>query len=80
MVETNWKYPEYRKLATNRTFYKILDDRNFEEKQIIGDSVAFYKIQAQQYPEILRIQDMLTLHEGFFLPSNEAEWEAIKLK
>jgi hypothetical protein len=77
MEETKWKYPEYRKLATNRTFYKIIDDRNFEEKQMIGSSIAFYKIHAVQYPEILRIQDMLNLHEGIYLLSNKEEWEAI---
>lgn len=67
-------FPQYRKLANGLTFYKIIDDRNFEEIQFLGSIKNKYKTEAKQYPEILRIQDMLNCLENIYHLSTEKEW------
>ncbi len=64
-------FPQYRKLANEKSQYEIRDDRHFIEKQIIGKQVFTIEIEAKQYPEILRIQDMLKCEEGFLLSTKE---------
>ncbi|MEN9988684.1 MAG: hypothetical protein RLZZ585_1723 [Bacteroidota bacterium] len=64
-------FPQYRKLANEKSHYEIRDDRHFVEKQLIGKQVFIIEIEAKQYPEILRIQDMLHCVEGFLLSTKE---------
>jgi hypothetical protein len=64
-------FPQYRKLANEKSHYEIRNDRHFIEKQLIGKQVFTIEIEAKQYPEILRIQDMLNCAEGFLLSSKE---------
>jgi hypothetical protein len=59
------KFPQYRKLSNEKSFYRIDDDRTFFEIQVIGKTSFLLKIEANQYPEILRIQDMLNEMEPF---------------
>jgi hypothetical protein len=70
-------FPQYRKLANEKSHYEIRDDRHFIEKQIIGKQVFTIEIEAKQYPEILRIQDMLNCEQGF-LVSSKAVFESIE--
>jgi hypothetical protein len=69
-------FPQFRKLSNDKSFYKIVDNRHFEEKQCIGKQVFSLKITAEQYPEIIRIQDMLSCADGFVL-STEVEFLSI---
>jgi hypothetical protein len=64
-------FPQYRKLANEKSHYEIRNDRHFIEKQLIGKQVFTIEIEANQYPEILRIQDMLNCAEGFLLSTKE---------
>lgn len=74
MKNEDTSFPQYRKLVNNRVFYKIIDDRNFEEIQLIGLKKQLYKIQATQYPEILKIQDMINCEEETYVIISEEEW------
>ncbi len=67
-------FPQYRKLANEKAYYKIIDARNFEEIQLIGSTKKMFKINATQYPEILKIDDMLNLTAEYYLYSSENEW------
>jgi hypothetical protein len=64
-------FPQYRKLENEKSHYEIRDERHFVEKQLIGKQVFIIEIEAKQYPEILRIQDMLDCTEGFLLSTKE---------
>lgn len=64
-------FPQYRKLPNDKVFYKILDSSHFEEIQIVGSKSFHHLIHARQYPEMLRIKDMLDLLEPFVLSSEE---------
>jgi hypothetical protein len=62
-------FPQYRKLMNDRSFYRIDSERSFYEIQLIGSKCFLHQTEAKQYPEIIRIQDMLSLSEPFVLSS-----------
>lgn len=73
-------FPQYRKLSNNKVFYRINSTNDFDELMLIGSMVKKHHVLAKQYPEILRIQDMLNLaHEGY-LESTEEEFEKMERK
>ncbi len=67
-------FPQYRMLINEKVIYKIIDDRNFEEKQRSGSKVFHFKIEAKQYPEILKIKDMLICTDELFIVKEEKDW------
>jgi hypothetical protein len=52
-------FPVYRKLSGFDRFYKITDDRHFTEAFRVQGSLKYQEIEAVQFPEILRIKDMI---------------------
>ena len=68
---SEFDFPQYRKLANGKSFYEIVDERHFIEKQRVGKQVFTISIAAKQYPEIVRIQDMLNCTEGFEFSTKE---------
>ena len=76
MQDKGRDFPQYRKLSNEKVFYKIIDDRHFDEIQRLGSKILQYSFHAVQYPEILRIQDMLNFSEGY-IESNEEEYSAL---
>ena len=73
---SEFDFPQYRKLTNDKSFYEIIDNRHFIEKQRIGKQVFTIHVEAKQYPEILRVQDMLYCAEGFLVSSKD-EFESI---
>ena len=71
-------FPQYRMLSNGKSFYKITNDRHFEEVKLVGTRVFKQEFTATQYPEILRIQDMLYSMDGIYLTIDEIEWETIR--
>lgn len=76
MMDSQHPFPQYRKLVNEKSYYQILDDRHFREKQCIGKQVFVIEITAEQYPEIIRIHDMLVCADGF-IASTEVEFLSI---
>jgi hypothetical protein len=74
MNDKNTDFPQYRMLSNGKTFYKISNERTFEEVQRMGTKKMHYKTEATQYPEMLRIQDMLRCENGIYCVISEAEW------
>lgn len=72
MLDKDTDFPQYRKLSNDKVFYKIVNNREFHEIQVIGKFAQLYIIEAKQYPEFLKIRDMLNYAiEGFVLSSKE---------
>ncbi len=69
-------FPQYRKLFNEKAFYKIIDDRHFDEIQLLGSRKMMYAFTAEKYPEILKIQDMLNLETGY-LECDSKEYEGL---
>lgn len=80
MLDKGTDFPQYRKLSNDKVYYRIIDDRNFDEIQIIGSKAQLRNIKAMQYPEILRIQDMLSYGIEGFIESDESEFSSLKDK
>ena len=76
MSDKNKQFPQYRKLTNAKSFYKILNERSFVELQEMGSRWWLYNIEAKQYPEILRIMDMIELKEPYVV-ATEMEVESI---
>lgn len=60
-----YTFPQYRKLEGFGRFYKILHERAFEEVSLVNETVHRSLIEAKQYPEMLRIKDMLDQNWNF---------------
>jgi hypothetical protein len=73
-MEIKIEYPIYRKLSNNRSFYKIVDSKIFEEIQIIGKKRIHKLFLAKKYPELLFIQDLIALNRLGVLEITEEEW------
>lgn len=70
-------FPQYRKLSNDRSFYRINSDDSFDELQIMGERVFLHRIQAEKYPEKLRIMEMLDCVVGYQNSTSE-EWEMLE--
>lgn len=71
MMDKNTHFPQYRKLSNGKTFYKILDQRTFEEIVLLGQKRMYFKTVAEKYPEMLRVKDMLELEVPFLMATEE---------
>jgi hypothetical protein len=69
-------FPQFRKLENGRSLYKIASPNQFTELQQIGSKWFSYAFEVQQFPDLLRIQDMLQGNASF-LVIHEAEYQAI---
>ncbi|MBL4862591.1 MAG: hypothetical protein JKY09_06195 [Crocinitomicaceae bacterium] len=70
-------FPQYRKLSNDKVFYRIISDRKFDEIQVIGKTAQLHKIEAKQYPEMLRIKDLLALSMSGFEASTKEEFDNV---
>jgi hypothetical protein len=69
-------FPQFRKLENGRSLYKITSPNHFIELQQIGSKWFCYTFEVQQFPDLLRIQDMLQGNASFSV-INEPEYQAI---
>ena len=65
-------FPQYRKYKNIETYFKIISKKKFEELSLFGSQFVKHSIEAKQYPEMLRIMDMLNCEEG--------TWEVVEEK
>ena len=52
-------FPQYRKLEGFQRYYEIRDDRTFVEVTVMNGKINSSEIVVTQFPEMLRIKDML---------------------
>ena len=72
------EFPQYRKYKNKNTFYKIVSEKEFEEISFIGSKGFKFTIIAQQYPEMLRIQDMIACLNDTWEPIEQQNYEQQK--
>lgn len=71
------EFPIYRKLKNDKAFYKINSENQLEEIQVIGSKRKYFLLDAKQYPEKLKIMDIIEGHKGLYLPFTELEWNKL---
>lgn len=59
------EFPVYRKMKGFNRWYKIVSATEFYECGLIGSKTKTVHIIAHQYPEKLRIMDMLACEDPF---------------
>lgn len=64
------KFPVYRKMDGFERWYKIVSDNEFYECYKVGTNLKINHVIAHQYPEKLRIMDMLTCNNPFIEAEN----------
>ena len=52
-------FPVYRKYKNNKSYFKIIHPRLFEEVQIIGRRKIIKQIEAKLFPEVLFVRDLV---------------------
>jgi len=52
-------FPVYRKYKNNKSYFKIIQPKLFEEIQIIGSKKIIKELEAKQFPEMLFISDLI---------------------
>lgn len=59
------EFPQFRQLENGRSLYKITAPDQFIELQQIGSKWMVYTFELQQFPDLLRLQDMLSCQVPF---------------
>lgn len=65
MNKNDLHFPQFRKMAGREVWYRIHSLTAFDELLLTGKRLVKYTITAEQYPEKLRILDMLSCQEPF---------------
>jgi hypothetical protein len=56
-------FPLYRKYKNNKSYFKIINPRLFEEIQAMGSKKIIKQIEAKQFPEFVFIHDLVFNYE-----------------
>jgi hypothetical protein len=72
-------FPQYRKYPNNKTFFKIVSDREFEEISYIGSKQLVQTTTAKTFAELMYIKDMLDNTQGYYEVINEEEYGEEKI-
>lgn len=72
------QYPIYRKYFNETSYFKIQSKTVFEEIQLIGTKKSIITTEAKQYPEMIRIMDMIEKKDGLWVACSESEYENLK--
>jgi hypothetical protein len=68
-------FPQYRRYSHGKTWYKIHSPDKFTELTVLGSRYLIHEIEAKQYPEKLRIADMLDGLDGTWICVTEADYD-----
>ncbi len=73
----NYQFPQFRKLANNKSFYKIESAFDLVELQQLGSRWNRFVLKAKILPERILIDDMLALSDGHYVEIPEQEFETV---
>ncbi|TNF46682.1 MAG: hypothetical protein EP305_10385 [Bacteroidetes bacterium] len=76
-MDKNTDFPQYRMISNGKAYYEIINNEEFTEVQLIGKKKWIHQVKAVQYPEKLRIMDMLRC-EAPFCEISKIEFEKAK--
>lgn len=68
-------FPIYRKLANERSFYRIDSATAFVEVQRLGSRWVLHRVEARIYPEKARIHELLVMADPGVLASDAPEFD-----
>jgi len=71
-------FPVYRKYKNNKSYFKIIHARLFEEIQIIGSKKVVKQTEAKLFPEVLFVKDLVLNFAEMAYEIEETEYLNIK--
>jgi hypothetical protein len=71
-------FPVFRKYRNNHRYYRIINNRELEEIQVIGTKKILHTLLAQQLPEIQLINDLIYHYHAFAEEINEEEYQRVR--
>jgi len=71
-------FPVYRKYKNNKTYFKIIHPRLFEEIQLIGSKKLIKQTEAKLYPEVLFVNDLLLNYGEMAVEISKDEYDLVK--
>jgi hypothetical protein len=71
-------FPVYRKYKNNKSYFKIINPRLFEEIQVIGSKKIIKQTEAKQFPEMVFIHDLIFNYLEMADEISEVVYENIK--
>jgi hypothetical protein len=71
-------FPVYRKYKNNKTYFKIIHPRLFEEIQLIGSKKVIKQTEAKLYPEVLFVNDLLLNYGEMAFEIGKEEYDLVK--
>lgn len=73
------EFPQYRSLNSNQVVYQINSDIEFIEIKITGKYYSINTYTANQYPEKVKIREMLLNTDKQYLKISKNDFDQIKL-
>lgn len=77
MIDKGIQFPQFRMLSNRKSYYKITDATHFQEIQLSGSRKNKFEFHATQYPEMLKIKDMLECLDGIYIEISPETWHEI---
>jgi hypothetical protein len=71
-------FPVYRKYKNNKSYFKIIHSRLFEEIQLIGSKKIIKQTEAKLFPEMNFIKDLLINYYDIADEIDEKEYLSVK--
>jgi hypothetical protein len=72
-------FPVYRKYKNNKSYFKIIQPKLFEEIQIIGSKKIIKELEAKQFPEMLFISDLISNYSEMADEISEEEYLRVRV-
>ncbi|MCE3229001.1 MAG: hypothetical protein K0S32_3552 [Bacteroidetes bacterium] len=79
MASQDINFPVYRKYKNNKSYFKIINPKLFEEIQIIGSKKVIREVQALQFPEMSFVHDLIYSFENMAVEITGEEYETMKV-
>jgi hypothetical protein len=73
-------FPVYRKYKNNKSYFKIIHARLFEEIQIVGSKKIIRQTEAKLFPEVLFVQDLILNYSEMAEEISEEEYLKLQLE
>ncbi|MDO9000838.1 MAG: hypothetical protein Q7W45_13805 [Bacteroidota bacterium] len=71
-------FPVYRKYKNSKSYFKIIQPKLFEEIQIIGSKKVIKLTEANQFPEMVFIHDLVINYFEMAEEISEEEYMRVK--
>jgi hypothetical protein len=76
-MENNVSYPQYRKYLNNKAYFKIISDKEWEEKQLMGSKVIINRFKVNIMPDRNYLYDMTFDYQNNWMKIDQTEYDSI---